>query len=252
MLYFGYQINATAQLGEDLTTVSGNTRIALGIMARYPRAGETKTRLAVALGPNQAADFYSICARTIFCEMRQAPAPVTKYIFFTGSSNLNKVGQWTGDGFHLLSQAGKDLGSRLANSFSKLFSAGISKAVLIASDVPDISLTVINEALSALESHDIVLGPAHDGGYYLIGMKKLTKALFTGINWGSEEVLQQTLIRAAKSNLSLYLLPTLIDIDSIEDLRLWLAMAGTKALELREYVRNINPDLFCSAVDYQI
>jgi len=83
-------------------------------------------------------------------------------------------------------------------------------------------------------------------------MKKLTKALFTGINWGSEEVLQQTLIRAAKSNLSLYLLPTLIDIDSIEDLRLWLAMAGTKALELREYVRNINPDLFCSAVDYQI
>ena len=221
-------------------------------MARYPRAGETKTRLAVALGPNQAADFYSICARTIFCEMRQVPDPVTKYVFFTGSSNWNKVGQWIGDGFDLLPQVGKGLGRRLANSFSELFSSGIGRAVLIASDVPDISVTIIDEAVSALESHDIILGPAHDGGYYLIGMNRLHKQLFTGINWGSEEVLLDTLLRAMESNLSYYLLPALIDIDTIDDLRLWLAMAGTSAQELREYVRNTNPDLFCRAVDYQI
>lgn len=231
---------------------TNNTGAALGIMARYPRAGYTKTRLAAHIGLHQAADLYSICARTIFDEMRKIPPHVNKFIFFTGSNNLDKVGLWTGDGFHLLPQVGKDLGNRLANSFSQLFSSGIKSAVLIASDVPDISPAIVDEALSALESHDIVLGPAHDGGYYLVGMNRLNKALFKGINWGSEDVLQDTLNRVAEFNLSFYLLPTLIDIDSADDLRLWLAMAGTDALELREYVRASDPDLFCHAVDYQI
>jgi glycosyltransferase A (GT-A) superfamily protein (DUF2064 family) len=118
--------------------------------------------------------------------------------------------------------------------------------------VPDISPIIVDEALSALESHDIVLGPAHDGGYYLIGMNRLNKALFKGINWGSEDVLQDTLTRVVEFNLSFYLLPTLIDIDSVDDLRLWLAMAGTSAPELRDWVRAVDPDLFCHAVDYQI
>lgn len=229
-----------------------NSGAALGIMARYPRAGDTKTRLAADIGAQQAADFYSICARTIFSEMRNVPVHISKFIFFTGNSNWDKVSQWTGDGFDLLPQVGTNLGKRLANSFSQLFSSGIERAALIASDVPDISLAVIDEAFSALESNDIVLGPAHDGGYYLIGMNRLNKALFKGIRWGSEEVLQDTLARVVESGLSFYMLPALIDIDSVADLRLWLAMAGTKALELREYVRASNPDLFCHAVDYQI
>ena len=225
---------------------------ALGIMARYPRAGDTKTRLAADIGAHQAADLYSICARTVFSEMRNVPASVAKFVFFTGNSNWDKVSQWTGDGFDLLPQVGKDLGKRLANSFSQLFSSGIASAILIASDVPDISPAIIDEAFSALESHDIVLGPAHDGGYYLIGMKKLNKALFTGIQWGSSEVLEDTLVRIVESKQSCYLLPTLIDMDSIGDLRLWLAMGGIGAQELREYIRSTNPYLFCRAVDYQI
>jgi rSAM/selenodomain-associated transferase 1 len=229
-----------------------NSGAALGIMARYPRAGDTKTRLAADIGAQQAADFYSICARLIFSEMRNVPVQINKFIFFTGNSNWDRVSQWTGEGFDLLPQVGTDLGKRLANSFSQLFSSGIKSAVLLASDVPDISMAVIDEAFSALESKDVVLGPAHDGGYYLIGMNRLSRALFSGIHWGSAEVLEDTLARVLESNLSFYLLPTLIDIDSIADLRLWLAMGGTKAVELREYVRGSNPDLFCHAVDYQI
>jgi len=221
-------------------------------MARYPMASSAKTRLAAALGPDQSAVVYDLCARTIFGEVQHLQAPVKRCVFFTGSRNPGKVGKWTGDGFDLFPQAGRDLGERLANAFSQLFTAGISSAILIASDVPDISVSIIKEAISALESHDIVLGPAHDGGYYLIGMHELHSTFFNAVNWGSEEVLRVTLVRAVELKLSCYLLPTLIDIDTIEDIRLWLSLGGTKAHEMREYIRTIDNDLFCRAIDYQI
>jgi len=212
---------------------------ALGIMARYPIEGKTKTRLSEGLGHQKATQFYQLCAQSIFQEMSQLPKEVSKYVFFLGDQcNLN-IKDWTGNDYVIKTQIGDDLGQRLYNAFEGLFANKIDQVIIIASDIPDISAKDIIKATIALQTHDLILGPAQDGGYYLIGLSKLHPELFFNIHWGSDTVLKETLSVATSLELKSFLLTTLIDIDTIDNLSTWLSSSSIDS-PLTRLVRSFN------------
>ncbi len=210
------------------------------IMVRYPVAGKAKTRLAAAMGPDKAAQFYRICARQILLELGSLPTQVNKYIFFTDSGDSQNVEKWAGPGFKFKAQAGEDLGERLINAFKEVFSEGAGKAVIIASDVPDISTDIIIRAMEALDFCDIVLGPSHDGGYYLLGMNRPHQEIFRDIPWSSPKVTEKTLARAGEMGLTACLLPTLIDIDNFEDFKMWLSLCNVRDKDMAGFISRLN------------
>ena len=130
--------------------------------------------------------------------------------------------QWLGDGIRVISQQGQDLGNIMLNALCNHLRKG-SRILLIGADCPSLKAEILQKAFTSLESHDLVLGPAHDGGYYLIGVNgdiqhDQIHILFEGIGWGGDQVLAQTLGKAKLLALSHYLLPQLHDIDRPEDL----------------------------------
>lgn len=209
-------------------------------MLRYPAAGKAKTRLAADMGPEKAAEFYRICARQILQEMSSLPTQISKHIFFTDSPDHKNVEEWAGPGFSFKAQAGRDLGERLVNAFKEVFSEGALKAVIIASDTPDISADTVNRAMEALDGCDIVLGPSHDGGYYLLGMSRPHQELFRGIPWSSPEVTKRTLARAGEMGLTTYLLPVLIDIDNFEDFKMWMSLRSERDEAMADFIDGLN------------
>ena len=126
------------------------------------------------------------------------------------------------------------------NAFKKAIEKGSENTIIIGTDIPDISSEIIKRALKALENTDVVIGPSNDGGYYLLGMKKLYKDLFIGIEWSRDSVLHNTIERLNNLNLSYSMLPELIDIDTEEDLKMWLAdNTGTKTTQLKAKVESL-------------
>lgn len=115
-------------------------------------------------------------------------------------------------------QTGNDLGERMYNAFSDTFSIKYKKAVIIGSDCIDLTASIIKLAYQHLEDNDVVVGPATDGGYYLLGMKTLHQSLFENILWSTAGVLTQTLAMCKRQHLTYYLLPTLTDTDVEVDL----------------------------------
>jgi rSAM/selenodomain-associated transferase 1 len=115
-------------------------------------------------------------------------------------------------------QQGSDLGERMNNAFLQAFAAGYTKTLLIGSDCPDISRAIVTRGFALLDTHNIVLGPAYDGGYYLIGLCRPEPELFSDMEWGTERVLQQTLDKINVLGMTAAFLPKLRDIDRIEDL----------------------------------
>lgn len=184
---------------------------ALIIFARPPVAGQVKTRLAAGIGNAGALTVY----RRLLNHTRavsEAIAP-DKHVFLTGQDTENF---WLPFARHL--QAGGDLGDRMAAAFGQLFAAGYEKLVIIGSDCPGLNAALLSIAFEALNDTDVVLGPATDGGYYLLGMRRLHPDLFRDKSWSSDQVLCETLSTARARNLSYTLLPTLTDVDAAADL----------------------------------
>lgn len=115
-------------------------------------------------------------------------------------------------------QYGNDLGDRMANAFANAFEDGFEHVCCIGSDLPEMNEAILLSAFEKLETQDLILGRAFDGGYYLIGMNSLKRELFEGINWSTNQVLKQTVVKAKELNLRTFILPELRDIDTIEDL----------------------------------
>ncbi len=148
-------------------------------------------------------------------------------VYYCGGSN-QEIKTWLGKNskdIQLARQQGHGLGERMQDAFEQTWQQGTEKVLLIGSDCPGINPAIITSGLEYLQQHDLVLGPASDGGYYLIGLSgRLAKQehnyarLFQNIDWGTDQVLQQTLNQARKTNLSFALLPELHDIDRPEDL----------------------------------
>ena len=198
---------------------------ALVVFAKAPIPGQVKTRLCPPLTPDEAATVHGSFVLDTLERTRTAVSkyrlPTDRYLACAPSSTLAffKVMEER-QAVHLLDQEGDDLGARMQHVFVALFARGYRRVVLVGTDVPSLPLEHYQQALDLLDRHDAVLGPACDGGYYLIGLKPPVPALFHDIPWSTDRVLALTKEKAAGLGLSLGLLPEWRDIDTIEDLKL--------------------------------
>jgi uncharacterized protein len=194
------------------------TRTAVAIMAKAPRAGDVKTRLCPALSTQEAADLYRCFLLDKIEQVRGlgGASPAIAYTPADGRAFFEAAAP----GFVLLPQQGVDLGERLANTVETLFSAGHTGALLIDSDTPTLPIAFLTQAVTviATATADVVLGPSEDGGYYLIGLRKLYRELFVGMRWSTAQVLADTVQRARTLGLTVTTLPSWFDIDTPDDL----------------------------------
>jgi rSAM/selenodomain-associated transferase 1 len=182
--------------------------------------GKVKTRLAAGLGETQALEIYRQLLDKTYFALRNISAPIWTY--FSDFIPENP----TYPASNRMVQVGQDLGERMKNAFAENFESGMEKIVLIGTDCPSLEGKHIIQAFEALDQSDLVLGPARDGGYYLIGMSRRADFLFEGITWSSEWVLSQTLALAAAQGLVTILLPILEDIDTLEDWESYCSQIG--------------------------
>lgn len=181
------------------------------IFAKNIVHGNVKTRLAATIGNDKALEIYKDLTR--HTQSITEHLPVDKIVFY--SNYIEYVDSWD-NGYRKAKQQGCDLGERMKNAFDNVFREGYAKAVIIGTDCPSLTQDLIHDAFNKLNDFDIVIGPAVDGGYYLLGMKKLHPGLFANIQWSTDTVFNDTI--AACRHHSYCLLPLLRDIDKEEDL----------------------------------
>lgn len=196
----------------------GRNKRLLGMLVKYPAPGEVKTRLGREIGFGKAAALYRAVAERVLSATRPVPHNYGRVIFYSPSGGRQDFQEWL-PGEEFMPQRGEDLGEIMANALADLLEGGADSAVLTGVDIPDLTREVVCDAFEQLEGHDVVFGPAQDGGYYLVGMKTLHPALFCSMPWGSSEVLQATLRAAEVIGLSCGLGPKLSDVDRLEDIR---------------------------------
>lgn len=173
--------------------------------------GSVKTRLAKSVGESEALEIYKKLVELTHKSTEGLEAQI--FLFFSDFVSQAELKEnWIG-----MIQSKGDLGEKMSNAFEKVFENGFEKVLIIGTDCPHISLELLNLAFENLSNSDIVLGPAEDGGYYLLGMKKLHSNLFQNMVWSTPSVLQETIERADSENLKVSLLPKLADVDTIED-----------------------------------
>ena len=192
------------------------------IFSRYPQPGKTKTRMIPALGADGAARLQRKMTEHTLNTAKQllSNRNITIEIHFAGG-DLELMRQWLGKDLQYVAQVGGDLGEKMRSAFDRAFSSGKQRVVTIGIDCPDIDSIILNNAFDSLQNHDLTLGSAADGGYYLIGLDRAVPQLFDNINWGTERVLEQTNNIANKLDLQVHYLPTLSDVDRPEDLIIW-------------------------------
>jgi rSAM/selenodomain-associated transferase 2/rSAM/selenodomain-associated transferase 1 len=203
------------------------------VFTRYPEPGTTKTRLIPLLGAEGAADLQRKMTEHMLVQVKSllTSRELAVEIRYDGGDK-NLMQNWLGQDFEYRPQGSGDLGLRTKRSFEDAFRAGATEAVIIGTDIPEITDVIVQKAFNALKLNSLVLGPAKDGGYYLIGLQKdaLSQAisnLFLGINWGADDVLEKTIKIAKHSKLSFTLLEVLEDVDYPEDLIIWKRSQST-------------------------
>lgn len=185
---------------------------ALLIFIKNAELGKVKTRLAKTLGDEQALKIYL----SLLSHTRQITEEVKVDRFLFYSNFINQEDDWNINAFHKHVQEGADLGERMCHAFELAFQK-YQQVVIIGSDCASLNAEIIEEAFEALALSPFVIGPAMDGGYYLLGMNRFEPALFKNIDWSTDQVFNQTLEVIKKLNQSCYLLPELSDIDFEED-----------------------------------
>jgi len=186
------------------------------VFVRAPEAGRVKTRLAAEVGAEAALRVYVRLAEHALAEARAAGAAVR--VHFTPAGAEAAVRGWLGGPADYLPQAEGDLGERLERAFAEAFAAGFRRVVVIGSDLPELSAEVLRRAAVLLDGYAAVLGPARDGGYYLLGLRAPLPEVFRGIPWSTDAVLARTLDRLRAAGIEPALLETLGDVDEAADL----------------------------------
>ena len=194
------------------------------VFARAPELGAVKTRLASDIGHAHALQVYRILgARAIAAACAVPDARVE--VHFTPSTGRALVVDWlrkiVAGPAELFTQVEGSLGDRMAAAIEGALARGAQAVAVIGTDCPALDAAVIDRALAAVEGADVALGPADDGGYYLVAVRAHHPALFTGIPWSSPDTLRCTLDAAQRAGLRVALLDTLMDVDTGEDLRRW-------------------------------
>jgi len=190
------------------------------MFVKAPLPGVVKTRLAKTIGAEAAASAYRILVETL---LRQLQSLNEVELRFTPDDEVESIRPWLRAGWQAQPQGAGDLGQRLDTAFKQTFSARVRRAVVIGSDCPEVTPDDLNTASAALRTRDVVLGPAADGGYWLIGLRHPQPSLFERIEWGTSKVLIQTMQRARESLLTVHLLRELRDVDTADDWRAFLA-----------------------------
>jgi uncharacterized protein len=193
------------------------------IFAKEPRPGQVKTRLSPPLSPEAAAQLYHCFIQDILDEMARVPE-VYLAVAFSPETARGFFRRLAPPGTILFPQEGADLGDRMDRAFARSFAAGFGPVALRGSDVPDLPAAVVSEAHAVLSAGQaqVVLGPATDGGYHLVGLTEPQPALFRGPAWSSRTVLTDTLQLARQLGLRVHLLPPWPDIDTYDDLQTFL------------------------------
>ncbi len=192
------------------------------LFTRYPEPGKVKTRLIPVLGAVGAANLHQrLTAHIMHLAKTFAGATNTDFIVCFDGFHVHQMQQLFGEEFCYQPQSKGDLGQRMSRTFAASLRQGRRRVVLIGSDCPEISGQVLGSAFSLLTDHDLVLGPARDGGYYLIGLRTPYPQLFQDMPWGTAAVLAKTQTKAARLGLRTALLKPLTDIDRPEDLAVW-------------------------------
>lgn len=189
-----------------------NHKNLLIIFTRNPVLGKVKTRLAKTVGDKTALDIYTFLLKKT--KEITLDSPCDKVVYYSEKIIKNDI--WNCNSFRKEVQSGEDLGAKMKNSFYDAFENNYRKVVLIGSDIYDLESYHINEAFKKLDTNDVVMGPALDGGYYLIGLKKMHPKIFDNKRWGSSTVRKDTLKNLEK--VDVHLLPILNDVDVIEDI----------------------------------
>lgn len=193
------------------------------VFTRYPEPGKAKTRLIPALGETGAAELHRQMAEHTLNQVRELRSQdaVTIAVRFTGG-DLSQMSAWLGADLEYCPQGDGDLGDRLSQAFVSAFERGFRSVVIIGTDCPELDKSVLITAFQQLQEHDVVLGAAADGGYYLIGLRRHYPELFQGIPWSSDRVFAQTCTIAQQLGLQVSPnLPMLRDVDYPEDLVVW-------------------------------
>lgn len=209
-------------------------RAALVLFAKAPTPGQVKTRLCPPLTPDEASSLHgsfvldslersktAIHQGRLALDRFMACAPSSEHVFFKILGERHGVG--------LLDQIGDDLGARMQRASADLFARGFRQILILGTDLPTLPLSTYGTALSLLDQHDVVLGPAEDGGYYAIGLTRPTPELFERIPWSTAEVLPETLKRAEGLGLRVAQLPRWRDLDTLDDLCALIAEADRDA-----------------------
>lgn len=198
------------------------------IFAREPVLGRVKTRLAADTGPAAALATYRELLALTAAAVAAARVPATVWLADAPAPPANPTQprpEWPGLPWRVQPPA-DSLGERMHHAFAEAFAAGAQRVLIIGTDCPGLTAAVLHQAGDLLTLHDVVVGPATDGGYYLLAMKRLHDDLFANKQWSTATVLAETLADATRLSLRVAQLPTLTDIDSARDLAAWRA-AGT-------------------------
>jgi uncharacterized protein len=182
---------------------------ALIIFVRQPQLGKVKTRLAATMGDATALKVYELLLVHTYQVAASMDMPV--YIYYADGIAENDI--WQGPHFHKKEQQGDDLGLRMSNAFAEVFAQGHNKVIIIGSDCYDLTAAILTEAFNALAQSDAVIGPATDGGYYLLGLNRPMPDLFEGIAWSTDTVAAATMSKLYDQGSSVMMLQALTDID---------------------------------------
>ncbi len=183
------------------------------IFTRNPELGKCKTRLAATIGDHAALEIYKFLLNHTVTITKNLGGE--KHVYYSECVWENDI--WDNLRFDKKLQQGDDLGQRMQNAFENGFNSGFEKIIIIGSDMYDLSQSDLEEAFSKLEANEFVIGPAEDGGYYLLGMTALNHSVFQNKSWGTETVLSDT-INDLKDK-KVFMLPTKNDVDHYEDIK---------------------------------
>ncbi len=201
------------------------------VFTRAPRAGSTKTRLIPALGPDGASELHRCFLLDTLHNLRDLKAEII--IAVAEADDIAPIRALLVDlcpSAGLMVQAGSDLGERLSRAVKTVLEHDYPRVVVIGTDAPDLPTTMIEQALQLSATHDLVLGPSFDGGYFLVALRTPLPELFQDIAWGTDRVLADTLVRAKQCGLSVALLDPWYDVDTPEALEHLRDQLSKKAL----------------------
>ena len=215
------------------------------IMMKYPEVGDVKARLAQSIGEEAATELYRVFIQDTLTTVQSLDTPF--HIAVYPPESQEKFSQWLGPSYQFFRQKGMNLGQRLQNGFNTMFKKKYQQVIALASDSPDLPIRILQTAISSLQTHKVVIGPASDGGYYLIGFSRdlFIPEAFEEISWSTETVFRETLKRIESVTHQINVLPEWADIDTKSGLKKFYTInqsEPSKMLYTMRYLRS-NPGL---------